>query len=90
MSSINTHGINIKGLRKASGKTMNYIDPTYYDEIFFDRSTGEVWTEFHASLGHNEWTEFHDPDVVKVGSTDRHLTMQEIADMIADAVKAEA
>ena len=83
---VNMHGIKIKGLRKASGHTENYTDRNMYDELFFDRSTGDVWAVFHCSIGHNWWTEYHDPDIIKIGSTVRHLTMQEIADMVYDAM----
>ena len=83
---INTHGIKIKGLRKASGYTENYTNPCMYIEIFYDRNTGDVWCVTHCSLGHNWWTQYHDPDIIKIGCTVRHLTMQAIADMIYDAV----
>ena len=84
--SINTHGIKIKGLRKASGETRSYIDAGSYDEIFYDRSTGEVWTRYQYSLGQNSWTQYHDINVIKICNTSRHMTMQEIADAIAQAI----
>lgn len=85
---INTHGLTIKGLRKASGETQRYNDASSYDEIFYDRSTGEVWTRYQYSLGQNSWTEYHDADVIKVCNAVRHMTMQEIADAINDALNA--
>lgn len=85
MAKINTHGFKMTGLKKASGNTEYY--PTrsgMYNELFYDVITGEVWTVFQCSLGHNSWTEYHDSNVRKICNTDEHMTMQEIADMIRD------
>ena len=82
---INTHGLTIKGIKKASGETCDYgYYSGEYVEIFYDRSTGEVWTKYQYSLGHNWWTQYDDPDIIKVCSTSQHLTMQQIADLIAE------
>lgn len=83
MKSVNTYGIKIKGLRKASGNTVNWAPRSGgYTEVFFDRDNGEVWTVDQVSLGQNSWTEYHDPAVIKLCNTSRHMTMQEIADSI--------
>ena len=37
----------------------------------------------------NWWTEYHNHNIIKVCNTQEHMTMQEIADAIAEAV-AEA
>lgn len=90
MSSINTYGLKIKGLKKASGETRNYgAYSGKYDEVFYDRTTGEVWTKFHYSLGENEWTVYHDENIVKVCNTSRHMTMQEIMDAIKSTLDHE-
>ena len=58
MSKVNYHGLTIKGLRKASGSTVNWAPRSGgYDEIFYDLSTGDVWTVAQVSLGCNSWTE---------------------------------
>lgn len=89
MAKINKHGLKIDGLKKASGETANYgAHSDLYDEIFYDRATGEVWTKFQCSLGQNSWTEYHDANVVKIGNTQQHMTMQQIADAIWEAVTA--
>lgn len=80
---INKHGMKIIGIRKASGETEDYGDFSgKYVEIFYDTSSGEVWTKFQYSLGGNSWTEYHDPYVIKICDTARHMKMQEIADKI--------
>lgn len=87
MNSINTHGLKIIGLRKASGNTEDYgYYSGQYNEVFYDRATGEVWTKYQYSLGQNSWTVYDNPDVVKICNTSRHMTMQELADAIYGAV----
>lgn len=87
MSKINTHGLKMTGLKAASGNTRDYgyYSPSY-DEIFYDRSTGKVWTVYQYSLGHNSWTVYHDASVLKICDASNHMTMQQIADAIARAV----
>ena len=89
MSKINMHNLPLRGIRKASGNTINYTDPAKYDEIFYNRRTGEVWTVYQYDLAHNWWTEYHDPDIIKIGETSRHLTMQEIADLIYEKMNVK-
>lgn len=84
---INTHGRNIsmEDLAKASDYTRGLGSRTgEYAEIFYDKTTGEVWGAYHWDR--EEWTVYHDADVIKVGITTRYKTQQQIADMIADAM----
>lgn len=87
MATINTHGIDIKGLKAASGDTWDagYYSGWYF-ELFFDRSAGKVWAVKHYDWGHSWYKTYHDPDIIKVATTSEHMTMQEIADAIAQAV----
>lgn len=85
---INTHGIKMNGLKKASGYTENYGPYSgSYVELFYDKSNGDVWGIFQHSLGQNSWTVYHDPDVIKVCNTSIHMTMQQIADCIRDRIQ---
>lgn len=84
---INTHGrnINLEDLAKASEYTKGLGSRTgEYEEIFYDKTTGEVWGAYHWDQ--EEWTVYHDADVIKVGITIRYKSQQQIADMIADAM----
>ena len=84
---INTHGRNIKmeDLAKASDYTKGLGSRTgEYAEIFYDKATGEVWGAYHWDR--EEWTVYHDADVIKVGITTRFKTPQQIADMIASTL----
>ena len=86
MAKVNTYGITIKGLRKASGETENFgYYSGKYVELFFAFENGEVWGVFQYSLGQNTWTEYHSSSVVKLCNATEHLTMQQIADLIRDA-----
>lgn len=85
---LNTYGMKIKGLKKASGETRNYGDYSdRYDEVFYNRASGEVWTVYQVSLGGNSWTEYHDPDIIKICNAYRHMTMQQLADAIRERVR---
>lgn len=84
---LNLHGLKIKGLKKASGETETYTQRDgRYNEIFYDRESGEVWTMFQCCLGQNSWTQYHNKNIIKVCNTSKHMTMQEIADAIYSAV----
>ena len=58
-----------------------------YAEIFYDKSTGDVWCKYHWDR--EEWTVYHDDDVTKVGLAVRYKTQQQIADMIASTLTQE-
>lgn len=91
MAKVNIHGLKMIGLKKASGNTENfgYRSAGLYHEVFYNKKTGEVWTVFQCSLGYNSWTEYHDTNIVKICDTDRHMTMQEIADLISERMTVQ-
>lgn len=78
---INKHGLKIKGLKAASGRT--YDEKPYSDwhyMVFYNTETGEVWTD--EIYGRNNWNEYHSDSIVKIANVVHHMTMQEIADEI--------
>lgn len=86
---INKHGLKMIGLKAASGATDDYgYYSGQYDEIFYDRATGKIWTIYQYSLGQNSWTRYDGDDVIKICNASQHMTMQEIADAIAESVEA--
>ena len=88
---VEKYGLIMRGLRKVAGETHGlegFYSPEYL-ELFYDMATGDVWTEYHYSIGHNSWTEYHDPAIVNCGIICEKLSMQEIADMIAYCVERE-
>lgn len=84
MKKVDKHGLNIKGLKKVSGDTFDCDN--CYNELFYDRSTGEVWVLFQAGYMGSSDTKYYDENIIKVGNISCHLTMQEIADSIFRAL----
>ena len=80
---LNTHGLKIKGIKAASGETLNWYDTGWHTQISYDTETGRIYTGLH--LG-DSWTQWDDDTVITVCHTTRHMTMQEIADAIARAM----
>lgn len=84
---IDTHGLKMVGLRKASGYTENYpAGSGQYVQISYDMETGEILTSYHVSIGQNSWMGYNDVNVILVCFTRHHLSMQMIADLIASKV----
>ena len=81
---INRHGIKMTNLRAISGATVN--NPKGYSQISYDSSTGELMESWHVGSYMTSWTEYDDPDVIHVCNTSRHMTMQELADAVRDAL----
>lgn len=88
MKKINTHNLTMIGLRKAASDTRNLTGShnNDYVQISYDTSDGEVLTNYHCSLGHNSWTQYHGRAIIAVCNADGPMTIQQIADAIADAV----
>ena len=84
---IDTHGLKMIGLRKASGFTETYsLASGMYTQISYDTATGEILPTFHYSYGYNSWTEYHDDSVIFICFTRHHLKMQLLADIIAGSL----
>ena len=87
LTSINTHRLNMKGLKKASGMTKDYgVYSPEYVQIHYCRSTGEVFANYLFDVGHNTVIQFGDRSVIFVCNAHQHMTMQDIADAIAERV----
>lgn len=87
---LNTYGLRMSGLRTVAGETKSLTgsySPEYL-QLNYDRSTGEVWTDFFFSVGHNNWTKYQDENVLNCGNLCSHYTMQELANIIYFAVQA--
>ena len=77
----------MKGLRKAASETRD-ANPRMggYVQVSYDMADGEILANYHASLGCNSWTEYHSESIIAVCNAQSRMTMQQIADAIADAV----
>lgn len=78
--------IKIKGIKKVSGNTKDYGYSGRYEEVFFDKATGEIWSISQWSLGQNSWTEYYDTNIVKLVNATRHYTMAELREMCEAAL----
>lgn len=77
---LNKHGIKMVNVREISGATVN--DPKGYSQISYDLETGELFEVWHPGNSDQEWSEYHDENVIHICNTRRHMTMQEIADAV--------
>lgn len=85
MKKINTHGLKIINLRKVSSETVN--NPIGYSQISYDKATGELFEVWHKGTPLTNWSEYHDPNIIHVCYTCKHMTMQQLADAVAQAVQ---
>lgn len=85
---INKHDLKMVGIKAAAAET-NGLSPYDhgYVQISYDTKTGEILTNYHYSIGQNSWTQYNDPDVITVCYAHGKMTMQAIADAIAEAVR---
>lgn len=62
--------IKIIGVRKAVGDYKRYNKGGYYSPeygyLMINRKTGEVWTDYFYSLGHNEWKQYRDRAIINL------------------------
>ena len=56
-----------------------------YYEVFYNRKTDELFTCFQVSLGHNSWTKFEDPEIVKIGEFEKPVTMKGLKRLVEEA-----
>lgn len=85
MKKLDTHGMKMTGIKAAAGATK---DLTPYGgscvQVSYDRETGEVLTAYHVGSG---WTLYHESSIVTACYATAPMTMQEVADSIADKVR---
>lgn len=78
----------IKGLKKIAGeskKLTGFYSPEYL-QLNYNTNTGEAWTDYYYSIGHNSWTEYNEPDIITCGIITEPKTQKEISGMIHDAI----
>ena len=61
----------LEGLKKAVGDYQRANKGGYYSSeygyLMLDRSTGELWTDYFYSIGHNSWKEYEDKAIINLG-----------------------
>jgi len=87
----NKYGFALKGIKKAAKETdvlpkrEGRLSASYI-QVSYDRTNGEVLTDYHYCLGENSWTQYRDPAVIFVCNTHQKMTMKEIAKEIERAI----
>lgn len=83
---LNTHGLKMVGLKKVAGEMVEWDDRRVENVIYYDRNTGDIMCRTHTQ---NSWEEWHDPAIICVIRTPYRMTMQQIADAIAQRVHGD-
>jgi hypothetical protein len=86
---VNTYGMKMNGIRKASEETeglQGYYSGGYL-QISYNEKTGDILTNYHFCFGHYNWSEYDDPNIITVCNFYEPATMQEIANAIRNAVE---
>ena len=81
--------LTIKGIKRICGETKSlkgYYSPEYL-ELFYNIETGESWTNYQYSIGHNTWTEYHDPHIIKIRNLCEPCTIEQIKKFIEDGIE---
>ena len=79
---INKYGLKMHGLKKASSETVNWKARGWHTQISYDTESGDIYTNDHCG---ESWS-VYPPKVITICHTDRHMTMQQIADAIAESM----
>ena len=56
----------VKAIRDADNGLGEYSDT--YIQVNLDKSTREIWGDFHCSIGRNSWKQYHDSNIVMLGN----------------------
>lgn len=75
-----------KVAEETKDKRLGRFSPEYY-QLNFDMSTGELWTDFHCSLGANEHTFYQDDNIIFCGNLRRKHSTAELAELVDQAVE---
>ena len=79
------------GIRKVCSdtKSLHGYYSGEYIEVFYDKNADRIWSIYHWSLGHNQWTKYDDPDIVRVGIICIPCTMRDLKDFTLEALEHE-
>lgn len=86
--SINTHGLNLTNIEEASEATTDWPQGSGgYNQIAYNQNSGEIIVTEHVG---DTWTEYGDPDIVRICDTTIHISAQRIADIIHNVIRHRA
>lgn len=76
----------LTGIRKVCSDS-KHLGANCYLQVNVDLTTGEVWSNYHCSIGQNWWTNYASEDIINCGNISRPTKMQEIRQMVEDAIR---
>lgn len=76
----------IVGLKAISGQSKGLPGcySGHYLEVFCDRNTHRCWSVYQYSPGQNTWTEYDDPNAIKVCNISEPTTMKELRELVEE------
>lgn len=80
---LNKHNLPMRGIKEAAGET-HCTDCGLYTGIYYNTETGQIHTDIQASC--NTWARWRDDDIILICIINHRMTMQQIADRIADVM----
>ncbi len=57
-----------------------------YYEVFYDSGEDEVFTKVQVDFGHTWNTEYHNPNIIKIGNFDSYVSMAELKSLIEKSI----
>lgn len=80
----------ISGIKKVAGKSKGIVrENGCYLQVNYHKKEKRVWADFHCCLGQNEWTVYHDKEILNCGNIDRPATMKDVMWMVLDAISRD-
>lgn len=80
---LNKHGLPMRGIKEATRET-HYTDCGLYTGIYYNIETGRIYA--YSEVGCNTWHVWEYDPVIPICNVNHRMTMQQIADRIADVV----
>ena len=80
---LDKYGLRMIGI-SAAAKETQYTKYGLHTVISYDMDTGDIYADTYPDC--NTWAEYKSPSVMDICRTDRPLTRQKIADLIAEAM----
>ena len=82
---VDKHGYIIRNLRKVSGETID--SDKGYSQISYDTTTGKLLSAWFVGTKGNTWWVYDDRNIITVAFSNKHMTMQQLADAVRDAMR---
>lgn len=80
---LDKHGLPMTGIKEAARET-HYTDCGLYTGIYYHTQSGRIYADTQA--GCNTWLVWQDDAIIPICRVNYRMTMQQIADRIAEVV----